>query len=133
MRIPIRSMTGRVWPLTAPLSQCPLRSESDRSAALPQSVAMCQQATYAVQQNCPSIASLTRASANWAADCHAGSFENFWTRIRNKAVAVGHFHAWQGLRVEHGGFVDDLSFAEDVGAHGVDFVGRQRAGRRRRM
>src|SRR5262245_10305929 len=55
----------------------------------------CQQATYAVQQNCPSIASLTRASANWAADCHAGSFENFRTRIRNKAVAVGHFHAWQ--------------------------------------
>src|SRR5215475_3916992 len=30
MRIPIRSMTGRVWPLTARLSQCPLRSESDR-------------------------------------------------------------------------------------------------------
>ena len=51
-----------------------------------------------------------------------GSFENFRTGIRNKAVAVGHFHARQGLRVEHGGFVDDLSFAEDVGAHGVDIV-----------
>src|SRR5262252_5349765 len=86
-------------------------AESDRSAALPQVDAMCQQATYAVQQNCPSIASLTRASANWAADCHAGSFENFRTWIQNKAVAVG-----QGLRIEHGGFVDDLSFAEDVGA-----------------
>src|SRR5262249_51153480 len=36
------------------------------------------------------------------------------------------------LRIEHGGFVDDLSFAEDVGAHGVDFVCRQRAGRRER-
>src|SRR5262245_44845913 len=33
MRIPIRSMTGRVWPLTARLSRCPLRSESDRVAA----------------------------------------------------------------------------------------------------
>ena len=32
------------------LSQCPLRSESDRSAALPRSVAMCHKRTYAVQQ-----------------------------------------------------------------------------------
>src|SRR5262249_38108559 len=32
------------------LSQCPLRSESGRSAALPQSVAMCQKRPYASQQ-----------------------------------------------------------------------------------
>src|SRR5262245_65608957 len=35
-------MTGRVWPLVARLSQCPRRSESDRSAALPRIDGLCQ-------------------------------------------------------------------------------------------
>ena len=34
---------GRPAPAATRLDQCPLRSESDRSAALPQSVAMCQE------------------------------------------------------------------------------------------
>src|SRR5262249_30003493 len=41
------------------LSQCQLRSESDRSAALPQSVAMCQQQTHAPQQTPWSALQLT--------------------------------------------------------------------------
>jgi len=40
--IPAVRFASNFWLLTARLSQCPLRSESDRSAALPRIDAMCQ-------------------------------------------------------------------------------------------
>jgi hypothetical protein len=47
--------------LTNGLTQCPLRSESDRSAALPRIDGMCQFRPYAVQQKTPVAVGTMRA------------------------------------------------------------------------
>ena len=61
------------------------------------------------------------------AACHGADLMGV-ANIPNMPAGASLLHARQGLRVEHSRFVDDLSFAKDVGAHGVDFVCGQRSG-----